>query len=212
MFRSVYQYYVVDYESSLHKHPRLAALLAMWRAFWTHLNRRRHNEDSFCHIVSKSVITSLNHNNQSYKIRLYDIMTVDLMKMTWKCIQVTVIKHCHCMKFPWVHLRFCISPLLCYQSHTVCLHLLVLYCNNSPSFCAHPHLFFFFFFFFSGVPFVHLFLCHVICENDLLAGPTLCLIDVACLIIVFLLFVFAHAVPKFLKYKKEKKKRMCHQI
>lgn len=44
-----------------------------------------------------------------------------------------------------------------YHSHTVCLHLLVLYCNNCPSACAHPPCFELDFFFLVIVS--HLFLC-----------------------------------------------------
>lgn len=99
--------------------------------------------------------------------------------------------------------------VLCYRSHTVCLHLLVLYCNNRPSksTCVHLHfLFIIILFLVLLIFFFHPFLHLVFCENDPLAGPTLRLIDVACLITVFLFCLFfAHAVPKFLKYK-----RNCH--
>lgn len=104
--------------------------------------------------------------------------------------------------------RFSISPLM----YLFCVTNLTLYASICW-FCtvttAHPLVFtlssilllFLLVVLFCSSISMSLYLVKIICW---LARLCVWLIDFACLIIVFLLSVFAHAVPKCLKYKKEK--------
>lgn len=135
------------------------------------------------------------------------MVAVDPLNQNWNLIRLPVI-----IVIVWSFIGFIscfpISPLMfmffCYQSHTVCLHLLVLFCNNNPSYlCSSSVLFFNYFLMLLFV--VHLFLCLVFStkKRKRSVGWPNFMFDVACLIVVFLLFVFAHVVTKFLKYKIE---------
>lgn len=107
--------------------------------------------------------------------------------MTWWNL-IQLIKHRHCVESPLIYreMGYCLvfhftsyGHVWCYQCHTVCLHLLVMYCNNSPSTCVYLQLLFIIIIFLVCC-FSHLFLHLVFWENDVLAGPTLWFIDVAC--------------------------------
>lgn len=103
-----------------------------------------------------------------------------LICWSWNVIQLTVIKHSLLV----FHFTSCV---LCYQSHTVCLHLLVLYCNNSPSTSVHPQFFCIIVFWWCCCVhlFLHLVFCELICW---LAQPHVWLMLHAQLLCFFLCF------------------------
>lgn len=93
-----------------------------------------------------------------------NMVAVDPLNQNWNLIRLPVI-----IVIVWSFIGFIscfpISPLMfmffCYQSHTVCLHLLVLFCNNNPSYlCSSSVLLFFIIFWCCCLLFIYFFVLY----------------------------------------------------
>lgn len=118
------------------------------------------------------------------------------------------MKCCHCQRC----VRLSIFPfpfMICYQSHTVCLHLLVVDCNNSLSVCVFfPHFFSFFKWWSCfDVVLLIIFVSCILCKVSVGWSSVSFHQYVACFnywisFSSFVLFCFEHDVPNLLKYKE----------